>query len=275
VELVFNLDELGISDWDDRKTKAVIARAAMLDQTIHHGVSRNVKHISAIACVPAAEESHLPCIVTSQNSSTVQEHLNKQRVRLGSDFALKFNQKAYINAGIFLDYIRTIFLPYIDGFRGLAVLAEEASVLLMDHCSADVSDTVIRILTEARAHHSFCTTYNSGLQVLDLTLFGVLKRCPRNEFPFDENNATVKVMTKVYNDFTQTMPRPNVWETFRVLEFEFDTKRWPYEFLLDEVKLMESAGCDELCPVTFPWTSYRADDVLLTSVGSTRLRKSI
>jgi hypothetical protein len=37
-------------------------------------------------------------------------------------------------------------------------------------------------------------------QVLDLTLFGVLKRCPRYELPFDENNATVKVRTKVYHE---------------------------------------------------------------------------
>jgi hypothetical protein len=41
-ELVFNLDEVGISDCEDRKTNKVIALAAMFDQAIHHGVSRNV-----------------------------------------------------------------------------------------------------------------------------------------------------------------------------------------------------------------------------------------
>jgi hypothetical protein len=50
-ELVFNLDEVGISDWEDRKTKKVIALAAMFGHTIQHGVSRNVKHISVIACL--------------------------------------------------------------------------------------------------------------------------------------------------------------------------------------------------------------------------------
>jgi hypothetical protein len=72
------------------------------------------------------------------------------------------------------------------------------------------------------------------------------------------------------------MARPNVWGTFRALsfEFEFDTRREPYELLFDEVKLRESAGFEELWSVTFPWTSYRADDVLLTAVGSTSLSKS-
>jgi hypothetical protein len=87
-------------------------------------------------------------MVRSQNSPTVQEHLKKRGVRFGRDFALKFNQKPYFNAGIFLDCIRTTLLPYIDILRGLAVLAQEITVLLMAHCSADVSDHVIRRLIE-------------------------------------------------------------------------------------------------------------------------------
>jgi hypothetical protein len=86
-KLVFNLDEVGISDWEDRKTKKVIPLAAMLGQTIHHGVSRNVKHISLICCMSAAAESLLHYMVTSQNSSIVQEHLKKQGVRFDRDFA--------------------------------------------------------------------------------------------------------------------------------------------------------------------------------------------
>jgi hypothetical protein len=53
-ELVFNLDEVGISDWEERKTNTVIALPAMVAHTIHHGVSRNVKHILVIACLSAA-----------------------------------------------------------------------------------------------------------------------------------------------------------------------------------------------------------------------------
>jgi hypothetical protein len=215
--------------------------------------------------------------VTSQNSPTLQDHPKKQRARLGRDFALKFNQKPYFNAGIFLVYIRTILLPYIDIFHGHAVLAQEIAVLLMDDCWAYASDDVICILTEARVHViASAAPTTQVFQVLDLTLFGVLKRCPRYELPFDEYNATVKVIAKVYHDFTQTMARPNIWGTFRALalEFEFDARREPYDLSFDEVTLRESAGFEELGSVTFSWTSYRADDILLTSVGSTSLSKS-
>jgi hypothetical protein len=194
---------------------------------------------------------------------------------LGTDFALKCNHKPYFNAGILLASIRTILLSYLDAFRGWAVLAQEIAVLLMDDFSADVGDDGLRILTKARVCVvPFAPHTTQVFQVFDVTLFVVLKRCPRYECPFDENNTTVNVITKVYHDFTQTMARPNVWRTFRSLGFEFDTRREPYELLFDEAKLRESAGVEELCSVTFSWTSYRADDVLLGSVRSTSQSKS-
>jgi hypothetical protein len=105
---------------------------------------------------------------------------------------LKFNQKAYINAGIFLDYVGTIFLPYIDMPHGLAVFAQEPAVLLMDHCSAYVRDDLIRILTEASVRViTFAPDTTQIFRVLDLTLFGVLRRRPRYELPFDDEYATV------------------------------------------------------------------------------------
>jgi hypothetical protein len=203
-DLVFNLGEVGISDWEDRKTKKVVLPAAMLSQTIHHGVSRKVKHISVIVCVSAAGASLLPDIVTSQNSPVVQEHLEEQRVCFGRDMILKFNQKPYINAGIFLDYIRTIFLPCIDMLRGLAVFVQEPAVLLMANCSAHASDDQIRILTAASVRViAFAQHATQIFQVLALTLFSVFKRRPGYELPFDNHDRTVRFIMKVYHDFGQ------------------------------------------------------------------------
>jgi hypothetical protein len=80
-ELVFNLDELGISDWDDRKARKLVALAIMRGQTIHHGIARKVKHISVIACVPAAGESLIPYMIASQDSPSVGKQLNIHAVR--------------------------------------------------------------------------------------------------------------------------------------------------------------------------------------------------
>jgi hypothetical protein len=59
-ELVFNLDEIGISDWEDRYERQVIVPSAMRGQTIFHGVHRNLKRISVVACISAAGEHMTP-----------------------------------------------------------------------------------------------------------------------------------------------------------------------------------------------------------------------
>jgi hypothetical protein len=81
----------------------------------------------------------------------------------------------------------------------------------MDCCSGDVSDDVIRIFTEARVYViTFAPHTTKLIQVLDLTVFGVLKPCLRYELPFDDDHATVKVITMICHDFTQTIALPNV-----------------------------------------------------------------
>jgi hypothetical protein len=74
-ELVFNLDAVGVSEWEDRKPKKVIVPLSARGQTIHHKTNRALKHVSLIACVSAAGESLTPYILTSQDSLKVRERL--------------------------------------------------------------------------------------------------------------------------------------------------------------------------------------------------------
>jgi hypothetical protein len=70
----------------------------------------------------------VPYIVTSQNSSAVQEQLRQQGVRVGRDLILKSNHWPYVNAKIFLEDVRTVFLPYLICVRGLGAFAAEEAV---------------------------------------------------------------------------------------------------------------------------------------------------
>jgi hypothetical protein len=71
----------------------------MNEQTIHHKINRNVKHVSA------AGESLIPYIVISHDSSRVREQLRTHGVRFGTDLILKQRAKADLNAEIFLEDI--------------------------------------------------------------------------------------------------------------------------------------------------------------------------
>jgi hypothetical protein len=215
-ERVFNLDEVGISDWEDRKTKTVIVPATMRGHTIHHEISRTVKHISVIACVSAAGESLTPYIITSQAPTSVQERLKKEGVRFGTDFVFRSNPKPYINTESFLDSIRTVFLHNLAELRTLDGFTEETGVLLMDNCpshvmSCHVTDDIIGLLTEARVRVvTFAPHTTQIFHVLDVTLFGVLKRRLGYKLPFEDDKETVRFRMKVYHDFKQTVVEANI-----------------------------------------------------------------
>jgi hypothetical protein len=57
-DLVFNLGEIrvGVSEWEDRKSKKIVVPTSIGSQTIHHGVNRNLKHITVIKCIAASLE---------------------------------------------------------------------------------------------------------------------------------------------------------------------------------------------------------------------------
>jgi hypothetical protein len=102
-EVIVNLHEVGISEWEDRTSKSVIVPKSMSAQKIHHKINRNLKHVSRISCISAAGESLTLYSVTSQDSLPVRENLKKRGARFGIDFILKARSKPYINAEFFLD----------------------------------------------------------------------------------------------------------------------------------------------------------------------------
>jgi hypothetical protein len=124
----------------------------------------------------------------------------------------------------------------------------------MDDDSVHVRNDVMAILTEAKVRVIILAPHTTQIfQVLVLTLFGVPERCARYELPFDDDNATVKVIMKIYHNFPQAMVPSSVWKAFLAIGLEFDTRREPHRLLFDKEKLRGSAGFQELwyadCPL--------------------------
>jgi hypothetical protein len=149
-DLVFNLDEVGMSEWENRKEKKVIIPMTMDGQTIHHGASRSVRYISVITCISAGGESLTHFIVTSHISDGIRKKLMSRSVRLGVDFVLRQRSKTYVSRKLFLEYITTIFLLYLNELRESEEFEACEAVLLMDNYSSHVSDEVVAVLTNSR-----------------------------------------------------------------------------------------------------------------------------
>jgi hypothetical protein len=73
----------------------------MTDQTIHHGVHRNLKHTSVIYCVSATGEPLTPFVFSSHVNDKVIETLKTEGFRMGVDMVLEHGQKAYVTAILF------------------------------------------------------------------------------------------------------------------------------------------------------------------------------
>jgi ATP-dependent helicase YprA (DUF1998 family) len=142
---------------------------------------------------------------------SVQERLKKEGVRFSTDFVLRWNPKPYIKAEIFFDYIRTVFLPNLAELRTLDAFTEETGVLLMDTCPSHVTDDIIGIHTEARVRViTFAPHTTKICQILDVTLFSVLKRRLGYKLLFEDEKETFKFIMKVYHDFKQIMVESNI-----------------------------------------------------------------
>jgi hypothetical protein len=148
--LVFNLDEVGISEWEDRKDKRVIVSKTIDGRTIHHRVSRNVKYISTVTYISAGEESLTPYLIISQNSKLFRKKLIHHGVRLGFDFVLRQRLKSYVNSTLLLKYINNIYVPYLNKLQKTEEFKAYEAVLLIDNCSSHMSDDILAILTRER-----------------------------------------------------------------------------------------------------------------------------
>jgi hypothetical protein len=80
-------------------------------------------------------------------------------VRPGGDFALRQRSKAYVSGKLFLEYINSIFIPYLNELRESEEFARCEAVLLMDNCSLHMGDRVIAVLTceRSKSSHLFLT----------------------------------------------------------------------------------------------------------------------
>jgi hypothetical protein len=98
-------------------------------------------------------------------------------------------------------------------------LREEDAVPLMDNCSPHITPPVIELLSTARVRVIVATftpqpQTTQIFQVLDLLLFGVLKRRGPYQLPFEDDFRTAWLTQEMYYDFRRTMIQPNIWEAF-------------------------------------------------------------
>jgi hypothetical protein len=146
---VFNLDEIGISEWENYCTRRVIVPSAMKGQTIFHVPSSLETHICCRVDF-SCRRTHDTVFVSPQVNPTVETRLKSEGLRRGVDLILKRRSKPYMGSQLFTEYISTVLLPYVDELRSNEKFANKEAVLLRDNCSVYVQGDTLQMLADHR-----------------------------------------------------------------------------------------------------------------------------
>jgi hypothetical protein len=153
-----------------------------------------------------------PLIVTSHISEGIGKRLISRRVHLTVDFVSRQRSKPYVNRGLFLEYIKTIFIRYFNKLRNSEEFEICEEVLVIANYSHHVSDDVVSVLTHAQVRIVTFTRHTTHIfQVLDVVLFGALKKHPNGLKMSDEKQPASAFLLTVYHDFKQTMIETHIW----------------------------------------------------------------
>jgi hypothetical protein len=69
-ELIFNIDECGVSDSEERKAKQVSIPSRVKNATLHYPVDRGIRRQTLVCCVTAAGDAYYPRLVSGDRSAT-------------------------------------------------------------------------------------------------------------------------------------------------------------------------------------------------------------
>jgi hypothetical protein len=243
-ELVFNLDEVGSSDWEDRKVKKVIVPAAVDSDAVFHPVSRRFRHMTLLVCVSAGGDSLCPMLVLGQ---AIPDDIWAKGLRPDEDVMIRRRETPYMNEELSYDYLSEVFIPYVCAVREKMERNGEQAVLLMDGMKAHCSDRALRYLGENNVAAILFPSHTTNLfQALDLSLFGALKR-RKGRTDGDFNDRSLKdQITKLLRAYEEASTSFTIRGSFRRAGFHYVVTTRPYALEFSEEKVRENPGFCEI-----------------------------
>jgi hypothetical protein len=254
---VFNLDEVGISQWENKVEKKVIVPSAVGDQMIFHSVHRNSKHISIVACISAAGEHMTLFMVCSRLHGTVERLLELRGFRLGVELIVGKRDKPYMDSQLFYEYIPIIPIHYIDELPTSQEFASKDTVLFMDNWAIHVQLDTLRFLANHQGKVTTLPPHTDQIfQSFDPSLFANLKKNMNDRVPLETDETTAGSMKRIFHAMEQTLVEDNVGSAFLQLGLQYDIDTGRYVLRFGEYTVRQSPGFTSL------WQPDHADEKL-------------
>ena len=189
--LVFNVDEMGVELFADRKDVMVFIRHGDVPRNgnLIVGVERSSRRCTLIACISLDGDTLKPTILTKTktiNSFLFERGYSPDTVKIMS------TENSFVTAAVFEIWLNDVFLPAVDKKRRTLRRrfgdVDDRAVLILDGCSSHLKDRFRQVLEEHRVTMRFLVPHTSHLtQPLDVGIFGWVKYLIRSNASYTVN----------------------------------------------------------------------------------------
>ena len=181
--LVFNMDEMGVELFADRKEVKAFVRPNQVaaDGTVQVGLPRSARRCTLVACISPNGDAMIPTILTK--TKTVHSLLFDRGFSL-NELRVFSTENSFITRNIFSRWVNEVFLTKVEEkrarLRRMIGDFDDKVVLIMDGCSAHKIEPFMEVFAQKRIVVRFLVAHSSHLtQPLDLGIFAVCKNIMR------------------------------------------------------------------------------------------------
>jgi hypothetical protein len=143
--LLFSLDETGLSDWGKRKAKPVIIPSHASSSTLYYSIDRAIRHHTLLCCVSASGDAYSPLLIVPHPKAW---RIFEKGIRENIDVKLEIRQVPYVDAQLFNQDIKEIFIPTVAANWELPGCANKPAILFGDNCVSHCSGEILRELAQ-------------------------------------------------------------------------------------------------------------------------------
>ena len=249
-ELIFNMDECGNSDWEDKKPKNVIIPKILKDHRLHFPIRRSLKHATLLATISAAGDAYFPTIFSKDNVSL---NIFKSGIREGIDLNIRVGNTSYVTRDDFCTHISEKFIPLVEDTRNITGCQDKKSLLFLDNCSCHLDNEMLRKLADHKVILITYPPHTSGLfQVLDRLTFSLMKGAKRRIFKDDNINPIVDHIKRIFKGYEEATTSENIRAAFEHTGFSYFLEDNVFYLKVEEDKIKNFKEFKEIWEINYP-----------------------
>jgi hypothetical protein len=262
---VWNADETRIGSPKKQHAPQVIVSTDTPPGITTVAAMRDDAQMTLLTAISAFGDS-IPPLIISKNQTFEKVLLADRELYEGHDYTIRTAPKTFITEVLFIDWLKTMFLPRIEDLRAKAKYAGPV-ILLLDGHSTHLTDHVVGYAGSERILIIRLVPHSSHLsQPLDLCVFGLFKILYKKEAkPKGMKGETSKIYRALLAFYKATII-PMVRWSFRRAGFNLNSTQLLGPLTVNPAEVLERIAVPEMAlqelvsldPSTAPASSDRA-----------------